>query len=116
VLNSLKLFLEDEFKYVETTTNPNTLPSLLQKGNIDVVLLDMNFSAGRNTGNEGLFWLKEILKYDATVSVVLITAYGNIELAIKAITSHNGIIKVESKLGIGTRFEVQLPLNDKSIK
>ncbi|MFC2097535.1 sigma-54-dependent transcriptional regulator [Bacteroidota bacterium] len=85
VLNSLKLFLEDEFKYVETTTNPNTLPSLLQKGNIDVVLLDMNFSAGRNTGNEGLFWLKEILKYDATVSVVLITAYGNIELAIKAI-------------------------------
>ena len=85
VLNSLKLFLEDEFSSVETTTNPNVLPSLIQKGDVDVVLLDMNFSAGRNTGNEGLFWLKEILKYDESISVILITAYGNIELAIKAI-------------------------------
>lgn len=85
VLNSLKLFLEDEFKSVETTANPNSLPSLIQKDNIDIVLLDMNFSAGRNTGNEGLFWLKELLKYDESISVVLITAYGNIELAIRAI-------------------------------
>lgn len=84
VLNSLKLFLEDEFESIETTSNPNNIHSLVQNGNFDVILLDMNFSAGRNTGNEGLFWLKEILKFDESVCVVLITAYGNIELAIKA--------------------------------
>jgi DNA-binding NtrC family response regulator len=52
---------------------------------VDIVLLDMNFQAGVNSGNEGLFWLKEILKHDNNLSVVMITAYGDVELAVKAL-------------------------------
>ncbi|MCK7541501.1 MAG: response regulator [Marinilabiliales bacterium] len=49
------------------------------------MLLDMNFQAGINSGNEGLFWMKEILKHDNNISIVMITAYGDVELAVKAI-------------------------------
>ena len=45
----------------------------------------MNFQAGINSGNEGLFWMKEILKYDSNISVVMITAYGDVELAVRAL-------------------------------
>ena len=56
----------------------------MQSGSFDIILLDMNFSAGINTGNEGLFWLKEIIRDDPDAVVILITAYGDIELAVKA--------------------------------
>ncbi len=65
--------------------NPNCLVSTIQKHQIDVVLLDMNFKAGINTGNEGIYWLRQIQKQDPTISVVMITAYGDIELAVKAV-------------------------------
>jgi DNA-binding NtrC family response regulator len=57
----------------------------LEQNEIDIVLLDMNFQAGVNSGNEGLFWMKEILKHDNNISVVMITAYGDVELAVKAL-------------------------------
>ena len=85
ILKSLKFSLKYEFDEVETIKNPNVLPSLLRGKSYDVILLDMNFSAGVNTGNEGLFWLKEIFRYDKDAIVVLITAYGDVELAVKAI-------------------------------
>lgn len=85
VLDSLKLFLEDYFEEVLTTGNPNRIPQLILQERIDVVLLDMNFSAGRMTGNEGFFWLKEILRIDPLAVVVHITAYGDIEMAVRAI-------------------------------
>lgn len=55
VLTSLELLLEDEFDEVETASNPNSILSVLDSRPVDLVLLDMNFSAGVNTGNEGLF-------------------------------------------------------------
>lgn len=58
VLTSLELLLEDEFEGVETASNPNSILSVLDSRPVDLVLLDMNFSAGVNTGNEGLFWLR----------------------------------------------------------
>lgn len=85
ILRSLKILLDDEFEIVKTISNPNLILSEYQNENYDVVLLDMNFSAGLNTGNEGIFWLNEILKIDKHAIIILITAYGDIDLAIKAI-------------------------------
>jgi len=84
VLESLELLLKGESKKVVTLSDPNQILPQLEQVSFDTVLLDMNFATGRNTGNEGFFWLKEILKYDPELSVILITAYGDIELAVKA--------------------------------
>lgn len=85
VRESLEMLLLTEFDDVFTLSNPNTLISTIQQNQIDVVLLDMNFKTGINSGNEGLFWLKEIQKLDPSISVILITAYGDVELAVKAV-------------------------------
>ena len=85
ILNALKLLLKPDFEVIKTISNPNQLYSELERSNIDVVLLDMNFRAGINTGNEGLFWLREIKKRAPLVEVVMITAYGDIELAVKSL-------------------------------
>ncbi len=84
ILKSLSFILRQEFEEVTAIKIPAKFVSLLQSGSFDVILLDMNFSAGINTGNEGIFWLKEIIKDDPDAVVVLITAYGDIELAVKA--------------------------------
>jgi len=83
VLESLVLLLRGESKKVLTLADPKQLHSTLKPGIFDVVLLDMNFSTGRNTGNEGLFWLSEIMKADPLVSVIMITAYGDVDLAVE---------------------------------
>ena len=85
VLTALEMLLQTEFDNVFTLKNPNNLISTIQKMNIDVVLLDMNFKAGINSGNEGIYWLNQIQKHDSTISVIMITAYGDIELAVKAV-------------------------------
>ena len=85
VLTALEMLLQTEFEYVYTLRNPSCLVSTIQKHQIDVVLLDMNFKAGINTGNEGIYWLHQIQKYDPTISVVMITAYGDVALAVKAV-------------------------------
>jgi two-component system, NtrC family, response regulator HydG len=84
ILKSLSFILRQEFEEVATIKNPSKFTSMLQSGSFDVILLDMNFSAGINTGNEGIYWLKEILKEDPDAVVILITAYGDIELAVRA--------------------------------
>ena len=85
VLESLELLLKHEFSQVDTIANPNLIPDCIARESYDLILLDMNFSAGINTGNEGIYWLKHILKEDAEAIVILITAYGDLELAVKAI-------------------------------
>jgi DNA-binding NtrC family response regulator len=85
VLVALQLLLQDEFEEVITLSNPNSLLSTLENHAIDVVVLDMNFSAGVNTGNEGIYWLNKILELDPKLSIILLTAYGDVELAVKAI-------------------------------
>ncbi|OFX83378.1 MAG: sigma-54-dependent Fis family transcriptional regulator [Bacteroidetes bacterium GWF2_33_16] len=84
ILQSLKILLEDVFEDVKTISNPNLILSEYQKGCYDIVLLDMNFSSGINSGNEGIFWLNEILKTDKQAVVILITAYGDVDLAVNA--------------------------------
>jgi DNA-binding NtrC family response regulator len=84
VLTAVRLLLKTEVKNVVTEKNPQNLRWLL-KDAYDVVLLDMNFTSSINTGNEGLFWLKEIRKIKSEVSVIMITAYGDIDLAVRSL-------------------------------
>lgn len=84
VLTAVRLLLKTEVKNVVTEKNPQNLRWLL-KDAYDVVLLDMNFTSSINTGNEGLFWLKEIRKIKSDVSVIMITAYGDIDLAVRSL-------------------------------
>ena len=85
ILSALELLLQDEFDVLKTIASPNQLPSLIETVEFDVVLLDMNFSAGVNTGNEGLYWLSRIREMRPDLEVVLFTAYGDVELAVKAL-------------------------------
>lgn len=85
VLAALEMLLAGIFKKVITISNPNRILSTLEGENVDVLLLDMNFSAGINTGNEGIFWLGEVRKNFKDLPVVLFTAYADIELAVKAV-------------------------------
>lgn len=87
VLTSLELLLEEAFEQVETAANPNRILSVLESRQVDLVLLDMNFSAGVNTGNEGLFWLRRIQEIVPGLPVIMLTAYGDVELAVKALKS-----------------------------
>lgn len=84
-LIALEMYLSKHFTNVQTEKNPNIIPNIITTKDIDVVILDMNFSAGISTGNEGLFWLNEIKNIDPTIAVVFITAYGDIRLAVKGI-------------------------------
>lgn len=85
VLASLELLLETEFSEIKTANNPNRIISILNTSSVDVIILDMNFSAGINNGNEGLYWLKRIREIAPTLPVVMLTAYGDVELAVKAL-------------------------------
>ncbi len=85
VLSALEILLQFEYKSVVTLSNPNQISSFQDLKDYDIVLLDMNFSAGVNTGNEGLYWLREIKKRAPQISVIMMTAYGAIDLAVKAL-------------------------------
>ena len=84
VLSAVKLLMDKHFAQVEILSSPNQLISTMRTSEPDVVLLDMNFSAGINTGNEGIYWLNQINEKFPDVKVVLFTAYGDIDLAVKA--------------------------------
>jgi len=85
LLLALSMYFEPHFKTITTIKNPNLIPDHISKEDYDLILLDMNFTAGVTTGNEGIFWMRQILENNPTASVVLITAYGDVELAVKAI-------------------------------
>lgn len=85
ILTTVNLLLEGTFQRVVTLSNPNAIPAKLREAQPEVVLLDMNFSSGINSGNEGLYWLKEIKRLSPQTPVVLFTAYADIELAVKGI-------------------------------
>jgi DNA-binding NtrC family response regulator len=85
VISALEMMLQYEVEKLITISSPKKIHSVLEQNEIDIVLLDMNFQAGINSGNEGLFWMKEILKHDSNISVVMITAYGDVELAVRAL-------------------------------
>lgn len=85
ILTAVQMLLGASFENVITIATPNLIKATLQKEKVDVVLLDMNFNAGINSGNEGLFWLAEIKKSHPALPVVLFTAYADIDLAVRGI-------------------------------
>lgn len=84
VRTTLKLVLAKEFDQIVAVGDPRLLPALLQKDDVDAVLLDMNFDNRRLDGADGLFWLGRVKAMGNAPAVVLITAFGDVELAVKA--------------------------------
>ena len=85
VLTALQLLLKPYFDKITVLSSPVTLPATLREDTWQAVLLDMNFTSGINTGNEGLYWLHEIKKQYPALPVVLFTAYADIDLAVRGI-------------------------------
>jgi DNA-binding NtrC family response regulator len=85
VLTAVRLLLKTEAKEVVTEKNPENLRWLLSKQPFDLILLDMNFTSSINTGNEGLFWLSKIREFKSEAAIIMITAYGDIDLAVRCL-------------------------------
>lgn len=85
VLTAVRLLLKPEVKEIVTEKNPEQIRTLLSGQAFDVILLDMNFNSSINTGNEGIFWLKKIKELKSAAAVIMITAYGGIDLAIRSL-------------------------------
>ncbi len=86
ILTALRICLATEYERIVTLSSPDTLvATLTNEENVDVVLLDMNFSLGLNSGQDGLFWLRTIKKLHPNTPVVLMTAYANVQLAVKGL-------------------------------
>ena len=84
LLTALKMFLSRYFESVRIERNPNLIPAHLNKEAYDMILLDMNFKAGANSGNEGIYWMRRIQEMDPDITVVFITAYGDVDLAVRS--------------------------------
>ncbi|MDF1550734.1 MAG: sigma-54 dependent transcriptional regulator [Bacteroidales bacterium] len=85
ILFALKLLLKQHFEEIVTEEHPEKIPDLMENGNFDVILLDMNFTKDAISGKEGFYWLDKILEIDPSAIVIFITAYGDVENAVKAI-------------------------------
>ena len=85
ILLSLRMFLRNQVALVHTEHNPNLIPRLLRKEDYDVILLDMNYRKGETSGNDGLRWLEKILELKPDASVIVITAFADVDLAVEAI-------------------------------
>lgn len=87
LLLAARLFLKQHFSIVHTEQDPENLPTLLNNENYDVILLDMNFTMDATSGVEGFMWLDKILQMDPSAVVILITAFGDVEMAVQAVKS-----------------------------
>lgn len=85
VLIAAKLLLKKHAKEVIIEKNPKKIPFLMNNGTYDVILLDMNFSKDITSGKEGFYWLEQILEADPSAVVILITAFGDVEMAVQAL-------------------------------
>ncbi|TVR69531.1 MAG: sigma-54-dependent Fis family transcriptional regulator [Marinilabiliales bacterium] len=120
VLLAIEMLLSQEFDRVSTISSPNLLISELRQNQYNLVLLDMNFKSGANTGNEGIYWLQRIREDHPDISVVLMTAYGDVELAVRALKAGatDFVLKPwdNTKLLATVRSAIQLNLSRKEIK
>lgn len=85
LLKAARMHLKRHFNQVDVEKNPEAIPALMQHEDYDVILLDMNFTKDVSSGSEGYYWLEKILQIDPSAVVVLITAYGDVQMAVKAI-------------------------------
>lgn len=119
ILSALEILLIPEFGDVTMISNPNQILQELRKKDYNLVILDMNFAAGVKSGNEGLYWLRKIKEVKPDISVVMITAYGDIETAVKALKAgaSDFVIKPwdNDKLLATLRLAIQLNLSKKEV-
>jgi DNA-binding NtrC family response regulator len=119
ILSALEILLTPEFHEVTLLSNPNQIVSMLQKMDYNLVILDMNFNAGVNTGNEGIYWLGRIRDIKPEISVVMITAYGDLEIAVKALKNgaSDFILKPwdNEKLLATLKLAIQLNLSKREV-
>ena len=85
ILTALRICLDSTFERVITLASPDSLPATLQQEKVSIVLMDMNFTLGMNTGQEGLTWLRTLRHLHPQLPVVLITAYADVQLAVKCL-------------------------------
>lgn len=85
VLTAARICLAGDFGRVLTLDSPDGLFTLLAQEEVDVILLDMNFGQGVNTGRDGLFWLRAIHEKRPAIPVVLVTAYADVRLAVRGL-------------------------------
>lgn len=85
LLKAARMHLKRHFAQVDTEKNPEAIPALMANEDYDVMLLDMNFTKDVSSGSEGYYWLEKILELDPSAVVVLITAYGDVQMAVRAI-------------------------------
>ncbi len=120
ILSALEILLAPEFNEITLISNPNLLLSELRKKDYNLVILDMNFKAGVNTGNEGIYWLEKIKESYPEISVVMITAYGDIETAVRALKSgaSDFVLKPwdNEKLLATLKLAIQLNLSKEEVK
>jgi len=87
ILTASQMFLKQLFTIVQVESDPGNIPVLMNEQKFDVILLDMNFTLGKNDGAEGIYWLNRILELDPLSTVVFITAFGGVDLAVEAMRS-----------------------------
>lgn len=122
ILTAIRLLLRDHAGTVHTATSPSALPTLLRETRYDCVLLDMNFSRDASSGREGLQWLENARKIDPGVVVVMITGYGDVDLAVRAMkhgaadfitkpwSNERLLAAVDAAARLRTQREAQMPL------
>lgn len=120
ILSTLEILLSPLFQSVTTLSNPNQITAELRKKDYNLIILDMNFKAGVNTGNEGIYWLGRIMETNPEISVVMITAYGDIDIAVKALKAgaSDFILKPwdNEKLLATIKLAIQLNLSKREVK
>jgi DNA-binding NtrC family response regulator len=120
ILTSLEILLNPEFSHVKSISNPGQIISELRKTEYNLVLLDMNFSAGMNNGNEGFYWLRRIKEFNPDISVVMITAFGDVDTAVRALKegASDFVLKPwdNEKLLATLKLAIQLNQSKKEVK
>jgi DNA-binding NtrC family response regulator len=120
ILSTLEILLTPEFGEITPVSNPNQILPELRKKDYNLVILDMNFIAGVNTGNEGVYWLGKIKETYPEISVVMITAYGDIDTAVRALKAgaSDFVLKPwdNEKLLATLKLAIQLNLSKKEIR
>ena len=95
ILTAVKICLNGVFERIITLSSPDSIVATIQREQVDVVLLDMNFSMGVNSGKEGMFWLSAIHRRRPDIPVVLVTAYADVKLAVRGLK--NGAVDFVTK-------------------
>ncbi len=118
ILLAAKMFLRQHISIVHTEKDPQNIPDNIKNENYDVILLDMNFSRDATSGKEGFHWLNVILEYDPAATVIFITGYGDIELAVQGIKegATNFILKPWDNKKLLATIEASLRIRESKVE